>query len=135
MTTISYGAAGLSFGDLRRANLARLPLFKNSRGEPAHAQPDGSDWSLPEWMNAVLGELGEAANIVKKVQRGDLTLEDARALLAAEFADVVTYLDIAAFRAGVDLGAATADKFNLVSTRVGADVFIMPAEPEQAPSI
>ncbi len=109
---------------LRAANIIRLPQFKNAKGEPAHSKPDGSDWSLGEWSNAVLGELGEAANIIKKIQRGDISLEDARPALAKEFADVLTYLDILSYQAGVNLSTATVDKFNEISRRVGADVFI-----------
>jgi NTP pyrophosphatase (non-canonical NTP hydrolase) len=109
---------------LRRANLARLPQFKNSKGEPAHSTPDGSDWKLSAWSNAICGELGEAASIIKKIERGDMTLEDARPALAREFADIATYLDITAAQAGVDLGAATILKFNEVSKRVNSTVFI-----------
>lgn len=116
----------LTFDALRGANVARLPQFKNARGEPAHSEADGSDWSLSAWSNAVLGELGEAANIIKKVERGDLTLDEARPALAKEFANVQTYLDILAFRAGVDLGEATLDKWNEVSERVGSTVFLQP---------
>lgn len=113
---------------LRAANKARLPQFKNAKGQPAHSQPDGSDWSLAEWCNAVCGELGELANLIKKVQRGDITLEDARASIGKECADVLTYLDILAFRAGVDLGAVTVQKFNEVSRRVGSTVRITGTE-------
>lgn len=88
----------LSFATLRAANTARLQLFKNSRGGPAHSKPDGSDWSKGEWMNAILGELGEAANLVKKVKRGDMPLEAALGELANEFADVVTYTDLTAMQ-------------------------------------
>lgn len=114
----------LTFAALRAANIARLPLFKNGKGGPAHTMPDGADWSLGEWSNAVMGELGEAANLIKKVQRGDMTMDEARPALAREFADVVTYLDILAFRAGVDLGAITAAKWDEVSARVGAPLRI-----------
>lgn len=119
----------LTFDALRAANVARLPLFKNRRGEPAHAQSDGSDWSLGEWCNAVLGELGEAANLIKKVHRGDLTLDEAREELAKEYADVVTYLDILAFQTGVNLGAATAAKWDEVSQRVGVGLRIGDFDP------
>jgi NTP pyrophosphatase (non-canonical NTP hydrolase) len=112
----------LTFDALRGANLARLPEFKNGRGGPAHSEADGSDWCLAQWSNAVLGELGEAANIIKKIERGDLTLEEARPALAREFADVQTYLDILAYRAGVNLGEATCEKWNEVSIRVGSTV-------------
>jgi NTP pyrophosphatase (non-canonical NTP hydrolase) len=87
---------------LRIANKARLPLFKNKRGEPAHSEPDGSDWSLMTWVNAILGEVGEAANIIKKVERNDFTLEEGRAELGKELADVLIYLDIYAFQIGVE---------------------------------
>jgi NTP pyrophosphatase (non-canonical NTP hydrolase) len=112
----------LSFAELRAANRARLPQFKNARGEPAHSQPDGSDWSDSDWLMAVTGELGEFANLRKKLLRGDMTREQAMPMLADELADVATYLDILAFRLGIDLGAAIVDKFNRVSERVGADV-------------
>lgn len=116
--------SNLKFSDLRYANIRRIPLFKNRKGQPAHSQPDGSDWKLSAWSNAVLGELGEAGNIIKKIEREDFTLEEAREDLGKELADVVTYLDILAFRCGVDLGEATAKKFNEVSRRVGCDVFL-----------
>lgn len=116
----------LTFDDLRRANIARLPTFKNRKGLPAHSEPDGSDWSLNDWCTAITGELGEAADILKKVRRGDFSLEEGRPDLAKELADVQTYLDILAFRAGIDLGQATIDKFNKVSERVGSPVQLNP---------
>lgn len=119
---MGYGHNSLNFDALRGANIARLRQFKNRRGEPAHSQPDGSDWKLSAWCNAVTGELGETANLIKKIERGDITLDEARADLAKELADVQTYLDILAFRAGVDLGRATVDKFNEVSERVGSTI-------------
>ena len=114
--------SNLTFTELRTANIQRLPTFKNAHGQFAHSAHDGSDWTLGEWCNAVTGELGEAANVIKKIRRGDVTLEQAREYLAKELADVVTYLDILAFRAGVDLGEATINKFNEVSERVGSPV-------------
>lgn len=112
----------LTFPALRSANVARLPTFRNANGEPAHSEADGSDWGLGDWCTAVTGEVGELANLLKKVRRGDLTLEQARAAIATELADVVIYLDILAFRCGVDLGEATVAKFNAVSARVESPV-------------
>lgn len=125
---MGYAPTGLNLDALRGANVNRLPTFKNAKGQPAHSEPDGSDWALSAWCNAVTGELGGAANLIKKVERGDLTLDEARPALAKEFADVLTYLDILAFRAGVDLGAATVAKFNEVSVRVGSPVRLEPAD-------
>lgn len=122
---MSLNKVSLKFSVLRRANELRLPQFKNRNGDPAHSEPDGSDWALSAWCNAVCGELGEAANLIKKIERGDYTLPEKRAELAKEFADVVTYLDILAMRAGVDLGDATVEKFNEVSVRVDSTVRIL----------
>ena len=119
---MGYMTDGLTFNALRGANRARLPQFKNGKGEPAHSKPDGSDWCLAQWCNAVTGELGEAANLIKKIERGDMSLDEARIELGKEFADIVTYLDILSDQAGVDLGQATIDKFNEISERVGSTV-------------
>jgi NTP pyrophosphatase (non-canonical NTP hydrolase) len=59
--------------------------------------------------NALAGEVGEVANIVKKVVRsvvygrGDLRLDDVRQELAEEIADVFTYLLTIAGLLGLDL--------------------------------
>ena len=121
---MGYSTDGLTFNTLREGNRARLPGFRNARGEIVHKKPDGSDWSLSQWMNALTGEVGEAANIIKKIERGDFSLDEAREILSYEFADIVTYLDILAANAGVDLGRATMEKFNLVSERVGSRVWL-----------
>jgi NTP pyrophosphatase (non-canonical NTP hydrolase) len=117
---------GLTFNALRAANLARLPLFQNGQGIAIHKE-DGSDWSDSDWMLAVLGELGELANLLKKKKRGDFTPAqelEIQQKIAKEFADVQCYLDIAAYRCGVDLGAATVSKWNEVSKRVNCTLRI-----------
>ena len=116
---MSYPADGLTLREFHDANIQRLAIFKNKNGHLAHEKADGSDWKLSAWSNATLGELGEAANVIKKIERGDMTLDEARAQLAEELADVFTYLDILAFRAGVDLEAAIVAKWNKVSERIG----------------
>ena len=131
----------LSFKTLREANRLRLPQFKNKHGGAAHSRDDGSDWSPAQWLQALVGELGEFANIRKKYERGDLTFEQYEIEAKKELADVQTYLDLLALRAldpasrdieamgwthptGVDLGRATLEKFNEVSQRVGSTVFL-----------
>lgn len=129
----------MKFDTLRRANMARLPLFKNKHGELAHSKADGSDWSPAQWLQATVGELGELANLRKKFERGDIDAETFGREAAKELADVATYLDILARRildvvrmgavieahpTGVDLGRAVMDKFNEVSRRVGCEIFI-----------
>jgi NTP pyrophosphatase (non-canonical NTP hydrolase) len=125
----------VSFNALREANVERLPLFKDAKGRTAHSEADGSDWSVADWMTAVVGELGELANVMKKVKRGDYTLDDidpkgdgtktVRQTMSDEFADVVIYLDLMAYQYRLNLGMAVADKFNEVSRRVGCNVNMM----------
>lgn len=121
---MGYMTDGLTFNVLREANIARLPTFKNAKGEPAHSQPDGSDWTPAQWLQAVTGELGEYANIRKKFERGDITEDEFKEAAKNELADVVTYLDILAFQLKINLGHAVIDKFNFISKRVNSPVRI-----------
>ena len=121
----------ITFEQLREANLKRLPQFKNKHGEPAHSQPDGSDWSIDRWFKAVVGEIGEFANWSKKYDRGDITAEEFLEHAAKELADWTIYTDILAYRIGMefqrkglDLGECVQNKFNEVSKRIGCDIFI-----------
>ncbi len=83
-------------------------------------------WSLSDWFTATFGELGEAANIAKKLNRirdgiiGNTESEDElRAKLADELADTFIYLDLLAQSAGIDLESAVIDKFNRTSNKIG----------------
>lgn len=113
---MAFTTNGLSFSTLRSANERRIMDSRFSRCE--------SEWTPAHWMQATVGELGELANLMKKVDRGDMTLDEARADIARELADTQTYLDIMAMKLGVDLGRATLEKFNEVSERIGSPVFI-----------
>ena len=106
----------LTFALLREANAQRLSA-RSYRVCETH-------WTPAHWMQALVGEVGELANILKKVDRGDFPMADVRIDVARELADIQTYLDILALKLDVDLGAATVDKFNEVSDRVGAPVYI-----------
>jgi len=121
---MGYMTDGLTFNTLRRGNIKRLPMFKNKHGEPAHSKEDGSDWSDSDWLQAVVGEIGEYANLRKKLQRGDMTAEEAKPLLADELADVVIYLDILAYRLGIDLGSSVMRKWNKTSEKVGVPLYL-----------
>ena len=121
---MGYLTDGLTFNTLRGGNVARLPEFKNCHGEPAHTKEDGSDWSPAQWLQAVVGELGEYANIRKKNERGDLADDEFLLLAAKELADVVIYLDILAYQLGLDLGRCVMSKFNETSCRVGSTIVL-----------
>ena len=131
---------GLTYNALREANIIRLPQFRDVTGAICHTKPDGSDWSVSDWVEATVGEIGEFCNWHKKFRRGDIDFQTYCQHARKELADVATYLDILAKRCldighpcapnhvphaeGIDLGKAVIEKFNEVSIRVGANVFI-----------
>jgi NTP pyrophosphatase (non-canonical NTP hydrolase) len=85
-----------------------------------------ASWSLSDWMTATLGELGEASNVAKKLNRirdgipGNKETEtELRAALADEIADTFIYLDLLAQSQGINLEAAVIDKFNRTSAKIG----------------
>lgn len=89
--------------------------------------PDTVPWTGADWSNALAGEVGEAANVVKKLRRHDTGTAGARDgsrdelvhALALELADVAAYLVLVADHYAIDLPDAVAEKFNLVSEREG----------------
>ena len=110
----------LTFERLRKANRERVPLFKNKHGEVANC----SDWTPAQWLQAMVGEVGEYANYRKKYERGDISFEEFQKEAKKELADIQIYLDILADNVNVDLGEATIEKFNEVSNRIGVEVYL-----------
>ena len=108
---------GLTFSRLHDTSLARCQRW----------HPGGiHDWSLSDWGVALVGEIGEACNIIKKLNRerdgiaGNQELSsELRDKLSDELADSLIYLDLLASAAGVDLEKAVVDKFNSVSVKMG----------------
>ncbi len=83
-------------------------------------------WSLSDWMTATVGELGEAANVVKKLNRvrdsvrgNTETAEELQKKLRQELADTFIYLDLMAQRAGFSLADAVIETFNAKSAAIG----------------
>ncbi len=129
------GRCALTFRALRAQNSSRLARWHG----------DDEDWTLADWSNAMCGEAGEAANVVKKIRRtdsvlwdkqkysgdgatghaklADLSAVEARKVLvehlADELADVICYADLLAHHAGIDLAEAVCNKFNRVSEAQG----------------
>jgi NTP pyrophosphatase (non-canonical NTP hydrolase) len=116
-------AAGLTFAHLNERNVARATRWHP--GFPA----DG--WNGADWSNAMCGEAGETANVVKKLRRIETghgavshagrkhDEDELRAALADELADVVIYADLLAAKYGINLGDAIVAKFNQVSESRG----------------
>ncbi len=122
---MSYlGNNGVTWKELDAANAARLPEFRNNLGKIAHSKSDGSDWSPAQWLQAVVGELGEYANFRKKFERGDISADEFHLEASNELADVVIYLSILAKQLGIDMDKAVREKFNATSMKVGSRIYI-----------
>lgn len=86
-----------------------------------------NSWSLSDWMTALTGEVGEAANVIKKLNRirdnvpgnGTLTESQLKEMLADELADSYMYLDLLAQAAGFDLKTIRNKKFNKTNLKIG----------------
>lgn len=85
-----------------------------------------ASWSLSDWMTATVGELGEAANVLKKLNRvrdnvpgNKETPEQLQSVFADELADAFIYLDLLAQAAGIDFPAAIRSKFDRTSSKIG----------------
>lgn len=109
---------GLDLAALRETNTRRCARWHGSDTEP---------WTGADWSNAMCGEAGEAANVVKKLRRHETGTGSAEnplvevllAKLGEELADLVIYADLVAAHYGIDLASAVIAKFNAVSEREG----------------
>lgn len=90
-------------------------------------------WSLSDWITAVTGELGEAANVVKKLNRvrdaipgNTQPAHELWEALQRELADVFIYLDLLAQSQGFDLETLVRDKFNETSRKLNCPILCPP---------
>lgn len=82
----------------------------------------GVEISMLYRANELAGEVGEACNVVKKIERERLGMPGSRETierLAEELADVIICVDLLAMDCGIDLWRAVEDKFNKTSEKVG----------------
>lgn len=112
--------SGLTFNAFAEINAARA-----RRWHPGF--PNDTGWNGADWSNAMCGEAGEAANVVKKLRRHEEDLSNAgdgppvelRAALGEEIADTITYAFLLAEKYGIDVATEVATKFNKVSEKQG----------------
>lgn len=117
--------------------LSRIQAINVDRCSRWHGKEGVNDWNSLEWMGAAAGELGEAANLAKKLKRFDFnmqqnatirSLEDTEAIdqraelvrrYGREIAGTMFYLLLAAAREGLDPYEILRDEFNHISEREG----------------
>lgn len=106
-------------------SMQRISEINMARCDRWHS-PGSRQWSLSEWAVAVTGELGEACNIIKKLNRAHdgvignkETESELHVALEKEIADTFIYLDLLASHSGLDLFTAVRAKFNETSEKHG----------------
>ena len=109
----------MTFGEFSEANRIRCE-------SPEGFNHKLEDWSASDWMTALTGEIGEAANVVKKLNRyrdgipgNKETREQLKAKLACELGDAFVYLDLFCQSLGFTIADAAADVFNMKSDEIG----------------
>lgn len=109
----------MTFGQFSEANRARC----ESRKGFGHRL---CGWSSSDWMTALMGEVGEAANVVKKLNRyrdgipGNKVPErELRDQLRKELGDVFVYLDLMCQSLGFSVADAATEVFNSKSAEIG----------------
>lgn len=109
-----------AYPTLRSANAARQIEWDKENGI-----------SLAYRGNELAGEVGEACNVIKKLERERLGIRGSRAsvaMLAEELADAVICLDLIAMQVGIDLDDAVRTKFNATSHKYGLATTFTQAE-------
>jgi NTP pyrophosphatase (non-canonical NTP hydrolase) len=96
--------------------------------------PDGfghalASWSTSDWFTAIMGELGEAANIAKKLNRirdgipgNKETADVLRQKLRKELGDTFVYLDLLCQSLGFEIVDAAVHVFNEKSQEIGCPI-------------
>ena len=116
--------------DLTFTDVAETSAARCKRWHGPDWRYDEAGWTGADWSNAMCGEAGEAANVVKKIRRldlglwgnrkpGDSTRDELIAKLGAEIADTFLYMDLLATYYGIDIPAAIVAKFNAISEAAG----------------
>lgn len=111
----------LTFEKVSKYNLERCNIWHNI-----------NDWTLADWLTATCGELGELANVVKKMKRYEQNIQSNNNILPADFAlklseeigGTFLYLDLFTQRAGLQLIDVIPYEFNRVSTREKFSIFL-----------
>lgn len=119
--------------DFRKISEANLRRCEASNGFNHRLR----DWSQSDWFVAAAGELGEACNVVKKLNRyrdgiyastnfKSMALSERELLdkLRQEVGDTVLYLDLIAHYNGFTLEAAAIEVFDAKSRELGYPVIL-----------
>lgn len=108
----------MNLNDLRDANIRRAVEWVGDKEKP----------SVTFAATELAGEVGEACNVVKKLERKRIGLKTSEASvddLADELADVLICVDLLAIDYQINLSEAVKRKFNKTSDKYGLTVKIV----------
>lgn len=110
----------------RELTLSHIMMINMQRCEAWHQGDE--PWSPERWVTAIVGELGEMANITKKLFRardgsvgilGGVTIEELEKEQAKEWADTMLYMLLFAGYQQIDPMEALREVFNAKSEQLG----------------
>lgn len=102
--------------------MTNYPTLRSANEARQKEWDPGDNITLAYRGNELAGEVGEACNIIKKLERERIGIRGSRATkeqLAEELADVVICADLIAMHEGIDLDPAVQAKFNATSEKLG----------------
>jgi NTP pyrophosphatase (non-canonical NTP hydrolase) len=80
--------------------------------------PECQNWTRSDWLTALVGEIGELANIIKKKNREPS--RDYHAAMVEEVGDSIAYFLLLAENLNISAEGATIGSYNKVCLRKGA---------------
>jgi len=112
---------------IRTTTPITLSRFQRTNAERSARWMAGSPgWTTLEVAGELAGEVGELANICKKLRRSEMGVpgnklsdEDLRQQAKGEIGDVLIVLGLTASKLGIDLEEAVRDAFNAKSRHMG----------------
>lgn len=125
----------------RRADIGELRWQFAAVNRQRCESPEGfnhalTSWSTSDWFVAIVGELGEAANITKKLNRvrdgvkgNKETPAELRDKQRQELGDAFIYLDLIAQSLGFNIGDAAVEVFNAKSDELVCSIKIGVSAP------
>jgi NTP pyrophosphatase (non-canonical NTP hydrolase) len=109
-------AAGIAKTSPGGMTFAQFQQMNDLRCREAFNHPE---WTIFDWALCIAGEAGELCDALKKVRRGDYTLDKKRDAILKEIADVMIYCDLAFTCLEASTDVELINKFDEVSGRVG----------------
>jgi len=102
-------------------NINMQEMLDQMRDDSVRWFGDGMQNNLTVMVLGLIGEAGEVADLLKKIQRGSKTLDEAKPLLAEELVDVFHYWLLLVGMLGINVNEVYAEKRAFNERRFGKE--------------